>query len=90
MPAMLTLCVLASALFLVPTGDDKPAGKCHGCGLPVTTTEVMREGHTYKLVPAYVLMDVNTHEEWYVGYPFDTMPRDKRFRIVNGKVVVND
>ena len=75
------------AVIATPSEDSE---RCHGCGKPITMTEAIKEGTVYRLTQAFVLVDTSTNEELYIGYPFDTFPRDKRFHVKDGKVVVHD
>lgn len=88
----LVLMLVFTVIYLIAViaTPSESSERCHGCGKPITMTEAIREGVTYKLTPAFVLVDTSTNEELYVGYPFDTFPRDKRFHVADGKVVVHD
>jgi hypothetical protein len=77
-------------LLAVIATPSESSERCHGCGKPITMTEAVKEGTVYRLTQAFVLVDTSTNEELYIGYPFDTFPRDKRFHVKDGKVVVHD
>lgn len=74
------------ATFLACVAAIDPGPRYIGYGKAAPVDMVVKEGRAYKIVTAYAVQDLETLEEWYVGYPFDSYPRDKAFTVSNGHV----